>query len=68
LGKEADVLTIQNNKTYILMYNIKGNEKQWEPGIEVIPATTSLNISIDNRYVFINVEITPLAIVCKACG
>jgi hypothetical protein len=68
LGKEADVLTIQNNKTYILMYNIKGNEKQWEPGIEVIPATTSLNISIDNRYVFINVEISPLAIVCKACG
>jgi len=68
LRKEADVLTIQNNKTYILMYNIEGVEKQWEPGTEVVPATISLNISIYNRYVFVNAEISPLAIVCKACG
>uniref|UniRef100_A0A7C5XIB0 DUF4157 domain-containing protein n=1 Tax=Ignisphaera aggregans TaxID=334771 RepID=A0A7C5XIB0_9CREN len=68
LRKEADVLTIQNNKAYILMYNIEDIEKQWEPGREMVPATISLNISIDNKYVFINVEISPLAIVCKACG
>ncbi len=67
LREEAKNISIYGDTAYAKIY-IGEIEGVWEPGIEVIPPSISLSISINNRYVSIVSEIVELLYICKACG